>query len=127
MGEPGAATQAAAELPEVMPARHEALEVAEFETELVVFDPRSDQVHLLEGFSAVVFDACDGESLPDGLVADVVEVGGVDVDQAKGAVARTLVELGVLGLLAGTEPATSLPCVGCSGGSGSRRRSRCAG
>jgi PqqD family protein of HPr-rel-A system len=115
---------AAAELPQVMPARNPAVEVAEFETELVVFDPRSDQVHLLEGLSAVVFDACDGESPPAALVADLVDVGGVDADQAQVLIARTLVELAVLGLLAGTEYEAPPPCTGCGGAPAARRARR---
>lgn len=112
---------AAGELPEVMPARHPTLEIAEFETEFVVFDPRSDRVHLLEGLDAVVFDACDGASAPAGLVTDLVEIAGLDADQAEAAVARSLVELVVLGLLAGTEHQGPPPCVGCGGGSGPPR------
>ena len=54
-----------------MPVRHPALEVAEFEVELVVFDPRVNRVHHLRDLGAAVFDACDGVTPMADLVAEI--------------------------------------------------------
>ena len=48
------------ELPDVMPARHPGLEIAEFDSALVVFDADANQVHLLQQVHALVFDSCPG-------------------------------------------------------------------
>ena len=65
-------------LPATFPARRAGLEIAEFDTELVVWDPTSKMVHHLEGIAAIVFDACDGSTRSDELVAEIAEATGVE-------------------------------------------------
>lgn len=100
--------------PVVLPRRHPAVEVAEFETEIVVLEPRTEQVHLLGPLASLVFDACDGSTTVDELVAEIADWTSDDRASIEAAVATTLRELGGLGMLEGIEPAPPPPCVGCS-------------
>ena len=88
---------------ELLPSRNEALEVAEFDAELVVFDPRCKQVHLLDGLAAVVFGACDGVTARRELLTDMVQVLELSVDDADVRVLEILAAFEGLGLLEGTE------------------------
>jgi Coenzyme PQQ synthesis protein D (PqqD) len=97
----------------VLPARHEATEVAEFETELVVFEVRSGQVHLLGPLASLVFDSCDGTTTIESLVQEIGAWSDDDAATIAAAVGATLTDLTRLGLLAGTEAAVAPPCVGC--------------
>ncbi len=98
----------------VLPRWHDGVEVAEFETELVVLETRSRQVHLLGPLASLVFDACDGSTRVDELVDEIAEWRPDERDSIAGAVTATLLELGGLGLLEGIEPAPPPPpCVGC--------------
>ena len=100
-----------------MPSRHPALEVAEFEVELVVFDPRVNRVHHLRDLGAAVFDACDGVTPMADLVAEIVEVAGASEQDATEAVQAVLASLTAEGMLEGAEPpAPAPPCLGCGGG-----------
>ncbi len=62
-------------LPDELPACHPDLEVAGFEGELVVFDTRTNQVHMIRDTFAVVFDACDGTTASSALVDELVDGG----------------------------------------------------
>jgi len=104
-----------------MPSRHPALEVAEFEVELVVFDPRVNRVHHLRDLGAAVFDACDGVTPVADLVAEIVEVAGATEQDAVEAVDAVLASLAAEGMLEGAEPpAPPPPCLGCGGGVAAR-------
>lgn len=89
------------------------MQVAEFELEYVVFDPRSRMAHHLVREHAVVFEACDGHSSPAPLVADLVEAGHGTEQEIVVLLAESLAELTGLGLLEGGEPPAPPPCVGC--------------
>ena len=65
-------------LPAVMPAQRPGLELAEFDTEVVVWDPESKMVHHLDGLAAIAFDACDGTTGSDELVSEIAEATGLD-------------------------------------------------
>jgi len=65
-------------LPAVMPARRPGIEIADFDTEVVVWDPASQMVHHLDGLAAVVFDACDGVTRTDDLIAEITEATGLE-------------------------------------------------
>ena len=67
-------------LPAVLPTRRAGLEVAEFDTEFVVWDPTSKMVHHLEGVAAILFDACDGSTGSAELLAEIAEATGVTLD-----------------------------------------------
>ncbi len=85
-----------------LPRRHAEVDVAAFDMAYVVFDPRCMQVHLVDGFGAVVFDACDGDTTRSALLAEVCEVTGWDAPTAATEVDRALGQLITLGLLEGT-------------------------
>lgn len=88
-----------------LPARRADLEVAEFDTEYVVYDPRGQRVHRLSGLAAVVFDACDGVTSHSHLIGEVQTVLDVSSDEAAHVVEDALTRLGQAGLLAVADPA----------------------
>ncbi len=96
-----------------LPARNPATEVAEFDTEIVVLETHSRQVHLLGPMASVVFDACGRDGSVDALVAEVAEWSTEDVDTIRSAIEATLADLARLGLLEGTQYVPPPPCVGC--------------
>lgn len=83
-----------------LPARNPDLEIAEFETEFVVFEPRCSEVHELGGLTAVVFDACDGATSIEALAAEIASALMIGVDEAHAHVADSLVALAAADLLA---------------------------
>jgi hypothetical protein len=87
---------------DLLPRRHGDIDVAGFDTAFVVFDPRCMQVHLIDGFGAVVFDACDGETPRKTLLDEVCDVTGWDRLKGEAEVEATLGQLMGLGLLEGT-------------------------
>jgi hypothetical protein len=104
------------DLPEVLPARHPDLEVAEFETEFVVFDAANRMVHHLEGVQALVFDACDGMTSAESIGGELAAAG------LGGRFADAFSELVALGLLEGTTPVEPPPCLGCGNPTSKSRR-----
>lgn len=101
------------DLVDVLPRRHPDIEVAEFGAEFVVLAPDAKQMHRLRGFTAVVFDGCDGSTRLGELVEEVVGAGLGDTDSCTNEVQRVLRELADLGLLEGTSPAKPPPCLDC--------------
>jgi len=89
---------------DVLPLRHADLEVAGFDDEFVVFDPRCSEVHVVSNVTAVVFDACDGKSSRADLIRDLVDVAGLGRSDATRAVDESLAALARRGLLVGTTP-----------------------
>ncbi len=63
-----------------LPARRAGLEIAEFDTELVVWDPTSKMVHHLEGIAAIVFDACDGSTRTAELLDEIADATEMSID-----------------------------------------------
>lgn len=99
----------------LLPQRHPELEVAEFEIECVVFDPRVNRVHHLRELAAIVFDACDGATETASLVAELCEVLGLQAADATAAIDASLASFHEAGLLVGSEPPPEPPpCLGCS-------------
>lgn len=96
-------------LPEVLPSRHPEIEVAEFETEYVIFDPRCSEVHLIAGLTAVVFDACDGSTIVVDLVEEFRETLGLEFEASRSQIAEALRVLSGIGALDGTTPADRPP------------------
>lgn len=64
-------------LPATLPVRRSDLEVAEFDTELVVWDPVAKMVHHLHGVAAILFDACDGLTPSSQLIGEIQEATGL--------------------------------------------------
>ncbi|MEY4175545.1 MAG: hypothetical protein RI900_2710 [Actinomycetota bacterium] len=86
-------------LPAVLPKHRKGLEIAEFDTELVVLETESNRAHHLQGLAAIVFDACDGRTRSDQLVRQVAEAMGIDEPEAHRQVAdlwRTFVRIRLL-------------------------------
>jgi hypothetical protein len=110
------------ELPDVMPDRSDEVEVADFGTEFVVFDPRNRMAHHLSGWLAAVFDACDGDSSPAELAADATAYWQGNPDESRYRVGEAIRAFESLGILAGSTPLEPPPCVGCGGGRTSTRR-----
>lgn len=109
---------------DVLPQRHAHLEIAEFGTELVVYDPQVHMVHLLSGFQALLFDACDGATATEVLVDEFVEAGVGDREQVLDALRIAFIDLVTLALLADHEPPDGPPCIGCFGAELSPSRPR---
>lgn len=97
------------ELPTVLPRRHADVEVAEFDTEYVVFDPRCNEVHLITGLAAVVFDACDGVTPTAQLVEEIEELLQIPGDAVAREVVSALDQLRRIGILRGTAPTDRPP------------------
>lgn len=124
MPEQGAGNITRVELPDVMPARHPGLEVAEFDSALVVFGADANQVHLLQQVHALVFDSCDGSTPRAAVAGELVDAGvgpEADVDEL---VSSVLDDLARLGLLEGATPSKPPPCIGCGGDVAASRRRR---
>jgi hypothetical protein len=66
-----------------MPARRADLEVADFDTELVVLDPVRHQAHHLDTPLAIVFDACDGRTPRSAVVAEIAAATATDLAAAE--------------------------------------------
>lgn len=111
-------------LPERWPLRHSDVEVAEFDTEFVVFDPRSRMAHHLVREHALVFESCDGRSSAELLIRGLVEAGHGSAEEVAAVLADALSDLSALGLLEGTEPPAPPPCVGCGASKPAQRRRR---
>lgn len=100
---------------DVLPARHAYLEVADFGTELVIYDPETHMAHLLRGLQALLFDACDGSTATESLVAEFVDAGLGDREQVLDGVRLAFIDLVDLALIADHEPPGGPPCIGCFG------------
>jgi hypothetical protein len=86
-------------LPPVLPRKAKGLEVAEFDTELVVLAVAEQKAHHLQGLAAIVFDACDGRTRSNELALEVAEATGGDVQHALDEIAevwRTFVRVGLV-------------------------------
>lgn len=90
------ASETAAVLPQVA----EGLEVADFETELVVLVPQRRMVHLLEPDAALVFDSCRRGDSTEVLVAELAEASGREPADVAAWVDGALAELASRQLLA---------------------------
>ena len=117
-------------LPAILPQRRLDVEVAEFDTESVVFDPHHRVAHRLDGWLAGVLDACDGKTSAQAFLGECV-MAGLDGPSAWGSegelrrqLATALESLDRSGLLAGTKPAKPPPCIGCKDDAPSRRGRR---
>ena len=95
-------------LPPRLPARNADTLVAAFDDAFVVFDPRCNEVHLIETLSAVVFDGCDGSSTA-GLLDDITEILGMERAEAEQMIRDNLDEFNRKGLLDGTKAAERPP------------------
>ncbi len=96
------------QLPARLPHRNADTMVATFDDAYVVFDPRCNEVHLIEALSAVIFDACDGTETA-ALVADITEILGIAIGQAEQTIEKNLDEFGRKGLLVGMTAAGAPP------------------
>ena len=70
-----------------------------FDVDVVAFDTRRDQVHLIEGLAAIVFRACDGVTRRRDVVADVADILEMTTEEAERAVAEAIARLTDFGLL----------------------------
>ena len=92
-------------LPATLPARRAGLEIAEFDTEFVVWDPKWKMVHHLEGVAAILFDACDGSTHSAELLAEIAEATGVTLAAVTDEVTTVWQMFNRRDLLAAPEPA----------------------
>lgn len=83
-------------LPSIAPG----IEIAEFDTELVVLVPNDRRAVHLDSGHAIVLDSCRRGHGADRLVADVVEATGDDAEAVREWVDGVLRELARLGILA---------------------------
>ncbi len=90
--------------------------VAEFDAEYVLLDPKNQMAHHLVGRLAAVYDACDGRTVTDELVAEAVAVTGCDASEFREFVGEALNFFANFGLLMGTHLVVDEgpPCLGCS-------------
>ena len=97
----------------VMPRRTRHVEVADFGTEFVVFDPRNRMAHHVSGWPAVVFDACDGTTAVAELAAEATDYWHGDIDEARERIEEVVRGFEHLGILEGTDAMAPPPCIGC--------------
>ncbi len=113
---------------EVMPLRDLQLEIAEFGDTTVVYDHRTNSVHLLEALAAVLFDACDGATVRSVLAEEISAALAQPAATVAEQIDVTVANFAGLGLLDGFEPTVEPPCLGCSGSftsaDGTRTRGR---
>lgn len=112
------------ELPDVLPARHPEVDVAEFDGVLVTFDARSNQVHMFADVVALVFDACDGITPTATLIGELTRAGFGSEEEVCALVDELLLRLADMGLLEGTEPRRPPPCIGWGGAAAMSKRQR---
>lgn len=79
----------------VLPARRPDLEIQDVGTEVIVHNPQSKSIHVLNRSAGVVLRACDGET-PVTAVQERLNAGTADVASD---VQRVLSDFGTLGLL----------------------------
>jgi PqqD family protein of HPr-rel-A system len=82
------------------PARHPAVETAEFGTEAVLYDERSGMVHHLNASAYAVWMLLDGRPVGD-IVGTLSETTGVPQGDIRRDVLQAIVEFRAAGLLAG--------------------------
>ncbi|MGB8861925.1 MAG: PqqD family protein [Ilumatobacteraceae bacterium] len=100
-----------------LPRRSESVEVAEFDAEFVVFDPRVNRVHHVRELGAVVWDACDGRTDLEQLITEMRDVLGAEPEHLRAEVSSAVALFEAEGLLEGSEPPEEPPpCLGCGNG-----------
>ncbi len=99
------------------PAAIDGVEVAVFDGAAVMFDPASETVHRLDGFTAGVWMSCDGDRSVEQIAVDLRDA--LDADAHEEAIVaqvdRSLSALADHGLLVGLQ-AVGPPCIGCDRG-----------
>ena len=82
------------------PRRVDDVGVLELDDDLVIYDGRSHEVHLLDPVAALVWEACDGDRSPDDLADLLLEASpALGREAAVAVVGRTLVRLADIRLL----------------------------
>ena len=87
------------ELPDVRPARHPGLEIAEFTKALVVFESSAGRAHFLRDAHARLFMACDGIRPTGAVVAELVEAGFGSESEVRMLISSVLGELDRMGVV----------------------------
>jgi len=72
------------------------------EEELLLYDPRTGEVFLLNGTAAAIFELCDGSRSPQAIADEILTVLPADPDQVLADVHRILEEFTKGGLLEGS-------------------------
>lgn len=78
---------------ESLPATASALEIAEFDTELVVYDAEHGEIHLLSGLAAIVFDACSAGAARSELATEISEALHVSAAHAEHGIDEAIASL----------------------------------
>ena len=86
-------------LPEVMPLKPPEVLTADFDAELVVFVPSTNEAHHLDEGMSLVLASCDGITPSADLVNEVAAGTGEDVDVVERWLAATLTSLRDVGIL----------------------------
>lgn len=98
---------------DALPRLRDDVRLAMFDAEAVVFDPVTSTTSLIEGFDAVVVDACREQVDRATFIDEVVDSLGIDSEEAVALVDASLDRLGALGIFEGS--ALPPPCLGCRG------------
>lgn len=94
---------------DTLPEVYREIRVAEFGSELVLFDPLCMQVHLLGDLDAVVYDACSERVPTADLVMELRDVLGLGSEEAREAIEESTRRLEDLGLVGDGAPRSRPP------------------
>ena len=67
--------------------------------EIVVYDPTTEDINVLNSSALAIWELCDGKTLPEEMVAAVVDLSGLHPDIISEDVERILTEFDKKGLL----------------------------
>ena len=86
------------------PKRRAGLWIRQVEGETSIYDPGTQEVHLLNDTALAIWEQCDGQTLPSEMVAAICELSGLPEDVVLEDVASALDGLDRAGLLLWVTP-----------------------
>ena len=86
------------------PSRRSGLWIRQVEGETSVFDPATQNVHLLNDTALAIWEQCDGQTFPSEMVAAICELSGLPHEVVTEDVGRVLGQLDQAGLLRWMSP-----------------------
>ena len=87
-----------------VPQRASGLVEVELDGELLLLDPRTDRLHVLDALGTVIWNVFDGDVTVDELTGDLAEVFGAPAETVRTDLGALVDALRAADLLEGTEP-----------------------
>lgn len=82
-----------------VPARKPGVWLRQSDSENAIFDPSTEEVHLLNATAMAIWTLCDGETTPDEMIAAACELSGLPGDVVAEDVHRILRQFDHVGIL----------------------------